>query len=74
MWLTEITVKQHLKEMRQEAEMHHMAVALLQAQNPRHWLTRLLVTLRRRRRAEVIEWSTLKPACQDVTTTMRRAS
>ncbi len=78
MWLTETTVKQHLKEMHQEAEMRRLAVELRQTQhgkNPRLWLTRLFAFLRRRpRQAEVIEWSAFQPTCEQVQTLMRRAS
>lgn len=77
MWLSEITVQQHLKEMHQAAQMHRMAVELRQTQRalePRHWLTRLFALLRRRRQPEVHELTVLPPAAKQSTTPMRRAS
>jgi hypothetical protein len=75
MWLTEITVKQHLKEMHQDAEMRRLAVELSQTQNPRHWFAHLFAFLRRRsHQAEVIELAAFQPSCEEVQTLMRRAS
>ena len=60
MWPSEITVRQHLMEMHQAAEMRRMAAALRSAhQQPRinRLLSRVLLLFRRPRQTEVVEWS-----------------
>mgnify|MGYP006891168820 CR=1 FL=1 len=49
MYISEITVKQHLKEMQQEVQMRRLAAELQQAQHSRHWAARLFALLRHRR-------------------------
>lgn len=73
MYISEITVKQHLMEMQQEVQMRRLAVQLQQAQHPRHWVARLFALLRRRQ-AEMPELKVLPPAQTKATLPMRRAS
>lgn len=73
MYISEITVKQHLKELNQEARMRRMSTELHQAQPARHWVARLFALLRRRQ-AEMPELKVLPPAQTKATLPMRRAS
>lgn len=74
MYISEITVKQHLKEMQQEVQMRRLAVQLQQAQHSRHWVARLFALLRRRRHPETVELKVLPPAPAKERPPMRRAS
>lgn len=74
MYISEITVKQHLKEMQQEVQMRRLAVELQQAQPARHWAARLFALLRRRRHPEMPELKVLPPAAKQSTPPLRRAS
>lgn len=64
MWTSEITVKQHLMEMHQAAEMRRMAAEVRRVNPSRihRLLSRILLLFRRPSQTDVVEWSSVPRA------------